>query len=403
MRFQSHNAHQGVEILSNYGLTKEGASDTEASRDALRCLANLMLLKPQTRQDFVDLGHAKDVASNLSKSAEFDDDFLYCRILFYIIQDTSFDFQPLLNQYDLAGSIHKAVRRSSDSGDGASRKSIAEMALSESLKLLFSISRYYESECHRFLPSVPSITDRLMMQPLSTKSPVGSPTNDLINSLINLDLQSLDDPQCVFPEEDSTRLLSRLVEIMKLSVEAYPATSLDASVAPTVILIRKIYLCAPENVKSFLRECLLPKDDERTKPLGQADTLPGKLLRLSTSGHTPNLRELIPELLFELSGKDPETFVRNVGYGYASGFLANNNIQAPEHRSSKDADDVNFVTGQYLDNEPKSEESPMTEEEKMREAERLFVLFERLKKTGVVNVKNPVEEAIESGRFEELD
>ena len=45
----------------------------------------------------------------------------------------------------------------------------------------------------------------------------------------------------------------------------------------------------------------------------------------------------------------------------------------------------------------------MTEEEKDREAERLFVLFERLRATGVVDIKNPVQQAIDEGRFEELD
>ena len=65
---QSHNSnHQGVNILSSYGLRSEWAGDTEASRDALRCLANMMLLKPKTRQEFVDLGYPKDIASNLSK------------------------------------------------------------------------------------------------------------------------------------------------------------------------------------------------------------------------------------------------------------------------------------------------------------------------------------------------
>ena len=42
-------------------------------------------------------------------------------------------------------------------------------------------------------------------------------------------------------------------------------------------------------------------------------------------------------------------------------------------------------------------------EEKEREAERLFVLFERLRATGVVDIKNPVQQAIDEGRFEELD
>lgn len=66
----------------------------------------------------------------------------------------------------------------------------------------------------------------------------------------------------------------------------------------------------------------------------------------------------------------------------------------------------------------------MSEEEKEREAEKLFVLFERhitpitelarrawanlrprnrLKKTGVVGVENPVATAVREGRFEELD
>ena len=44
----------------------------------------------------------------------------------------------------------------------------------------------------------------------------------------------------------------------------------------------------------------------------------------------------------------------------------------------------------------------MTDEEKEREAEKLFVLFERLNKTGVVSVENPLRTAVQEGRFEEL-
>jgi hypothetical protein len=42
----------------------------------------------------------------------------------------------------------------------------------------------------------------------------------------------------------------------------------------------------------------------------------------------------------------------------------------------------------------------MTAEAKEREAERLFVLFERLRATGVVDVQNPVRQAVEEGTFE---
>ncbi|KAL5866316.1 hypothetical protein ACKVWC_011497 [Pyricularia oryzae] len=44
----------------------------------------------------------------------------------------------------------------------------------------------------------------------------------------------------------------------------------------------------------------------------------------------------------------------------------------------------------------------MTQAEKEREAERLFVLFERLRATGMVDVENPVAVAAASGRIQEL-
>ena len=82
---------------------------------------------------------------------------------------------------------------------------------------------------------------------------------------------------------------------------------------------------------------------------------------------------------------------------------------------------INPITGQRLDMENTEDTGPpMTDREKEREAERLFVLFERysrsltnpgasiandghrLRATGVVDVENPVTKAYQEGRFEEL-
>jgi hypothetical protein len=88
-------------------------------------------------------------------------------------------------------------------------------------------------------------------------------------------------------------------------------------------------------------------------------------------------------MLFELSHKDPATFVHNVGYGYASGYLMSNNIAMPEELVKKNVGGevegvpVNPITGQRLDREEQVDMEPMSQEEKEREAERLFVLFER--------------------------
>lgn len=67
--------------------------------------------------------------------------------------------------------------------------------------------------------------------------------------------------------------------------------------------------------------------------------------------------------------------------------------------------DINPITGQYVSSEKQPDFKDMTDEEKEREAERLFVLFERLKKTGIIDVENPIAKAMQEsqGRFEEID
>jgi hypothetical protein len=94
-----------------------------------------------------------------------------------------------------------------------------------------------------------------------------------------------------------------------------------------------------------------------------------------------------------------------LGYGNASGFLASANLLIPPPES-EDAS-IDPISGARERQSPSSprpraEEDEMTEEEKEREAEKLFTLFERLQKTGVVKVQNPITEAQQSGRFEEI-
>jgi hypothetical protein len=77
-------------------------------------------------------------------------------------------------------------------------------------------------------------------------------------------------------------------------------------------------------------------------------------------------------------------------------------IETEHDGESSQHSPINPITGQRLNAEPAPDVPKMTPEEKEREAERLFVLFERLNATGVVNAKNPVRQAMEEGRFEEL-
>lgn len=251
-----------------------------------------------------------------------------------------------------------------------------------------------------------------------------SPVTQLINALLNLDLLGKDIETAqigklslFFPELDAHTNVSRLVTILETAIRTSREEVLETTAIPLITLLRRTYDLAPLSVKTHMQSALLPSNQERAQPLGKSDTLASRLLRLSTSAVAPNVREGISSLLFETSDKDATSFVRNVGYGFAAGFLMTHNLPLPDNSlktvdeiedlggrlTTIDGKEINPVTGQRRDMEPLDMGPEMSDEEKEIEAERLFVLFERLKATGVVNVVNPVEQALNEGRFEEVD
>ena len=97
--------------------------------------------------------------------------------------------------------------------------------------------------------------------------------------------------------------------------------------------------------------------------------------------------------------------IAQVGYGNVAGFLFNKGIMtAPPAGSSSAAapsgpggEEINPITGAV---QRPPEPLDMTEEEREAEAERLFVLFDRLERTGALPPnQNPVRRAIAEGRF----
>lgn len=265
----------------------------------------------------------------------------------------------------------------------------------------------------------------MILKTIHLQTPVlQSPLTQLINALLNLDLLGKE-PRTAqhskfssfFPHSDPNTNISRLITILDTAVRTIREELLETTAIPLITLLRHTYDLAPLSVKTHMQSTLLPSNEERAQPLGKTDTLASCLLRLSTSAVAPNLREGISSFLFEISDKDATSFVRNVGYGFAAGYLMTHNLPVPDNtlKSEDESEDlggrlttingkeINPVTGQRRDMEPEDPGPEMTDEEKEREAERLFVLFERLKATRFVNVVNPVEQAVQEGRFEEVD
>src|SRR5258708_37081440 len=88
-----------------------------------------------------------------------------------------------------------------------------------------------------------------------------------------------------------------------------------------------------------------------------------------------------------------------IGYGNAAGFLYSKGIMtAPTARHDAMGNLLNPITATNVPTESgDSNKVDMTDEEKEREAERLFILFDRLEKSGMG--VNPIRKARQEDKF----
>ncbi|KAG6046719.1 hypothetical protein E4U17_007790 [Claviceps sp. LM77 group G4] len=400
---------KGMTMLLRYAFHSDSS---ETAREALRVVSNAMLLKSETRQMFIRQGYAAQACDQLS-SESWDDEFLLSRILFLCTYGTDIDFKALIEDHQLANhTIYNLERHITlpVMKKTQGRDPMEQMALVETLKLMFNASYFCKAKVSAFTPAVSIITSLLCKPDVSDANPLEPPFSPLVNSLLNLDIQADESRSSLYPDDAPCRVTSRIVNLLDRGLRAYSGNDLETLVTPVVSLLSRLYENAPLDVRQAMKEVLLPTVEDRQVVLGHGESLASKLLNNSTNPTAPALRDAISHLLFDLSDKDASTFVENVGYGFASGFLFQNNLPVPSSFSSglsrgeasRGQKPVNPITGQFLDEEKLANVPDLTEEEKQREAERLFVLFERLKKTGIISMQNPVEKAVQEGRFEEL-
>lgn len=385
---------QGIETLTKHAFN---SPSNTTSRNAMRCLANAMLIKPNTRQSFVDLGYEAKACNKL-KNDNRDDEFLVSRIIFLTTYGTKIDLRALVDQHGLAETIvhnlsrHAKLAAAAEKPSKESADPMEDMALAETLKLLFNIAHFCPERVASFTGMVPHMVTILLKRDPPTNNPLDPPLGPLINALTILEqmgVNNKDVTTSLYPATEPNSVAEKLIQLLDLSMSTYKGNELEQTVSPLVGVVRLIYEGAPASVRQFIQGKLLPTEEDRQEVLGRSHALSSKLLQNSTNPVTPQLREAISHLLFEMSDKDAFKFVENVGYGFASGFLFQNNLPVPANATAAYGTGevagttagagrpVNPVTGQFLDSERFPDLPEMTQEEKEREAERLFVLFER--------------------------
>jgi len=487
--------------------------NVDASNEALRCIANALLLISSSRNTFItkEVGGGDAAVELLEKSTNPDRIFLASRILFLctVSVPSSADFIKTLVEskpQGHSGSIVEIIGAKLDSltkSIMASTKMSRE-AMTDLLKFTFNLLLHYPKiaddshevtqrneddtkvmgDCwsDRLDGILPPLLRTFNALPPSVSSPLAAPMSHVVHSLITIPVtpslipkwfpstgtgspRSHKSRDSVYnsPDSGSPTLgptkelkqnafdrafsaltvgrrslssrsgsphssipidtLQRAYDLLDVSLSHYlPGTidpddasvrercraedslNLDDILVPLVLLINK--LCAADEASRLrMREWILPADLDRTSPLeGRADFL-GRCLRLLASVHHTRMKSATGELLYVICDSDAGLLASYVGYGNVAGFLFHKGITGQPSRPSTAAVPTTTPTGAPINpitgivEEPKAE-IEMTDEEKEREAEKLFVLFDRLERSGAIQPsQNPIRKAAAEGRL----
>ncbi|THC95154.1 hypothetical protein EYZ11_005357 [Aspergillus tanneri] len=316
------------------------------------------------------------------------------------------DFEDLINNHSLGENVNYQIFRHAKQFPKSGKKPLSQMdelALTDTLKLIFNVSKLYPDLAAAFAPSIPYIFKIISRIDIPEK-PLDGLLSYLINCLSTLDLENKKgkpfENSPLFPTFNQNCNVDKLINILDQATSLYSPSDLETKAIPLLHSLIAIYELAPDGPRKYMEWLLLPEDNDRSRPIGQSDTLSSKLLKLSTAPYA-NLKTAICELMFTLSGKNAENLTKNIGYGFAAGLLASRGMEIPQtageaFAAEKFDPEVNPITGQRWDAEKQDTGPPMTKEEKEREAERLA------KANGLLNVENPVTQALQEGRLQEL-
>ncbi|KZT13202.1 uncharacterized protein LAESUDRAFT_34602 [Laetiporus sulphureus 93-53] len=498
-------------------LSQSFKDNADASNEALRCIANALLLISNARETFIQksIGGGEAALEMLEKSTNPERIFLASRILFLCTASLASggDFIKMLVESKPSGHPGNIIEVVNAKLDSLSRSimngaKLSREAMTDLLKLTFNLLAHYpkiasdaqeisaksEGEAEvmgdrwsdRLDGFLPPLLRTFLTLPPTFPSPLSAPTTHVIHNLIAIpvtpSLHTKWFPAAASPRSSKGRdsplpspgsssgsnsgsptlgpakdvkhsafdrafsalaagrrslsltrsgspqlsppadVLLRAYDLLDVSLAHYlpgavdpddssvrercrkQGETLDDVLPPLVLLIGK--LCtADEGARTRMREWILPADLDRTSPLeGRADML-GRSLRLLASVHHTKLKMATGEMLYAVCDSDASLLASYVGYGNVAGFLFHKGITGQPSRVSNSTvpsttpsgAPINPITGVVETPKP---EIDMTDEEKEREAEKLFVLFDRLEKSGAIQPgQNPIRKAAAEGKL----
>ncbi|KAJ3278543.1 hypothetical protein HK104_002245 [Borealophlyctis nickersoniae] len=415
-------ARQGISLLmSHASLRGESGSaissssvfvDTARAIESLKCLANCLLQNPGSKEPFVSNAGVDSlgiVLKDRASSITLDSQFLMLRLIFLLTVDSSSISQKLVRAYGLIdvlekppfrkilSSVIKPVAAGVSPPPGTTITQT--MVASEALKIVFNLmhpvvakgkpvasflggSKVGLADGEDVAESVKEyesllVPIRQLLVDINLPSlALVPPVSHAIHTLMNFPVAPW--RELWFPGGDYA-IVTRLVDILTAALaSAYGGLSpkarddspnkkplvlagvpLDDALSPLLLVMGSVAK-GDQRAREMMKAKLMPDDIDRSKALTEATIL-----------------------------------TNYVGYGNAAGFLMHRGLlpagpAAPTTAGSSSTNaNINPITGEYTRDDINEEWQKMTDEEKEAEAEKLFVLFDRLNRTGIVKVEMP--------------
>lgn len=404
-------------LVDLYVLRKAGPS-RRAMVECLTVLANALVWSEELLASF-DASHVITKVLNecFQPSVDAREEYLFMRLLF-LFTFHGRRYEEKLIKTGLAAVATKISYTAAH--EAVFTTDMERLSFIECMKFTFNLLHHYPLA----VDYVQGYTARALVKIFYTLDPRGE--YDLCQHISNC-LLCLPVSSWLY-ENDSTMVLGRILSFIEIM--ANPVNEQlreDRILSPPLSLLHCIVSDVfgtkqhgdddngkREALQALCRERILPSDSDRKKVLGTTESLASYLLRITIDPVLRTTRNIIFDIFWKLSHESPDEFVGNFGLGYASSFLASHGIAFPESvdttqtaatKAGADGPAINPITGQYVQYE-RQDPNPvdeMSEEEKERDAERMFVLFERLKANNMIKVQNPVEVAARQGKLQELD
>ncbi|GJJ78155.1 hypothetical protein EMPS_10514 [Entomortierella parvispora] len=351
---------EGIRTLMYHsGLNKatETFVDKSGSKEALKCLANVLLLKPITKPIFERLeGHVQCCQLLKRPHLSNESQFLFNRILFLVTFDAITIVKSLIDDHNAVSNIGVVLKTQlARTPDGT--MFTQTMVLSEALKFLFNLMMMdpkidrggnilSDEEKNietgkRFQSLLPTIVSILTAIPHSPSNPLSPPHSHAIHVLLNFPISV---SALLVTRSQQALLLSVLIQMLDDTLKYLLNTDeetdglsngadLDEIVPPLVLVLTNIASSGGEG-KVALKARLLPDDVDRSQPLEKGNSFSARLIRRMTSIRFPQIRETISQLLYVICDENASTLTRHVGYGNAAGFLMNRNLGMPTSMQS---------------------------------------------------------------------